>query len=157
MQCPQKCILHVDAKMTSLVAICFKSKEYTFRCTHFTLLTLRCENFLFSTFWFLFHSSILILLHVNQLHLFFNKIFKIKRLTFCPERADQYIWLPANTFIPHHHSHLSSVATVWLIGSISAKYCLYPPQEEMTGQMSGQLCLWPLGEGVPAHISSSSW
>ena len=40
-----------------------------------------------------------------------------------------YIWLPTNTFIPRHHRHLSSVATMWLIGSISAKCCLYLPKK----------------------------
>ena len=55
---------------------------YSFYITHFAL----WECFVLNI-QFLFHSLILILLHVNQLHLFFNKILKIKKANLLPHKG----------------------------------------------------------------------
>ena len=41
----------------------------------------------FALWEFLFHSLISILLHVNQLNSFFNKIFKIKKANLLPQKG----------------------------------------------------------------------
>lgn len=55
---------------------------YSFYISHFAL-----WEFFVLNFQFLFHSLTLILLHVDQLHLFFNKIFKIKKADLLPQKG----------------------------------------------------------------------
>ena len=55
---------------------------YSFYISHFTL-----WEFFVLNIQFLFHSLTLILLNVDQLHLFFNKIFKIKKADLLPQKG----------------------------------------------------------------------
>lgn len=119
---------------------------YSFYITHFAL-----WKFFVLNIQFLFHSLILILLLVNQRHLFFNKIFKIKKANLLPHKG-KVVYLAPNKYIYSSSPQPSLFCGYYVVDS--AVFIL--PKKRWLN-MSGQLCLWTLAEGVPAHISSSSW